>query len=105
MIAPALLLLVLQANGWVATPSQPTVGDTIQLERIVSTTPGWRVRAGKLASGTVAEPLGDAVVLAAPGAWVVRYAVVPVLDRPDEVLRALRHLRDLTLDAQTLHLR
>ena len=76
MIAPALLLLVLQANGWVATPSQPTVGDTIQLERTVSTSPGWRVRAGKLASGTVAEPLGDAVVLAAPGAWVVRYAVV-----------------------------
>jgi hypothetical protein len=78
MIAPALLMLVLQANGWVAAPSQPTVGDTIQLERTVSTLPGWRVRAGTLASATVAEPLGDAVVLAAspPGAWVVRYAVV-----------------------------
>lgn len=76
MIAPALLMLVLQADGWVAAPSQPTVGDTIQLERTVSTPPGWRVRAGKLASGTVAEPLDDAVVLAAPGAWVVRYMVV-----------------------------
>jgi hypothetical protein len=69
---------VLQANGWVAAPSQPTVGDTIQLERAVAAPPGWRVRAGKLASATVAEPLGDAVVLAAPppGAWVVRYTVV-----------------------------
>jgi hypothetical protein len=76
MIAPALLLLVLQANGWVATPSEPTVGDTIRLERTVTVPAGWRVRAGKLPSATVAEPLGDAVVLAAPGAWVVRYAVV-----------------------------
>jgi hypothetical protein len=76
MIAPALLMLVVQANGWVATPRQPTVGDTIQLERTIATPAGWRVRAGKLASGSVAEPLGDAVTLAAPGAWVVRYAVV-----------------------------
>jgi hypothetical protein len=76
MIAPVLLMLVFQTNGWVATPSQPTVGDTIQLERTMATPAGWRVRAGKLASATVAEPLGDAVVLAAPGAWVVRYAVV-----------------------------
>jgi len=77
MIAAA-LLLVLQANGWVATPSEPTVGDTIRLERTVTVPAGWRVRAGKLPSATVAEPLGDAVVLAAPppGAWVVRYAVV-----------------------------
>jgi len=76
MIAPALLMLVVQANGWVAAPSQPTVGDTIQLERTVLAPPGWRIRAGKLGSGTVAEPLGDAVVLAAPNAWVVRYVVV-----------------------------
>jgi len=75
MIVPV-LMLVLQANGWVATPSQPTVGDTIQLERTVSVPPGWRVRAGKLASATVAEPLGDPIVVPASGAWVVRYAVV-----------------------------
>src|SRR5206468_1441976 len=50
--------------------------DTIQLERTVSAPPGWRIRAGKLGSATVAEPLGDAVVLAAPNAWVVRYVVV-----------------------------
>jgi hypothetical protein len=76
MIAPALLLLVAQANGWAAAPSQPTVGDTIRLERMVETLPGWRVRAGRLPSATVAEPLGDPVVLGASGGWVVRYAVV-----------------------------
>ncbi len=76
MIAPALLLLVVQANGWIAVPSQPTVGDTIRLERTVPAPPGWRVRAGKLAAATVAEPLSDAVVFAVSGNWVVRYAVV-----------------------------
>ena len=75
MIVPV-VMLVLQANGWVATPSQPTVGDTIRLERTVSVPPGWRVRAGNLASATEAEPLGDAIVVPASGAWVVRYAVV-----------------------------
>src|SRR2546426_233814 len=75
MISPALLLVV-QANGWIAAPSQPTVGDTIRLERMVAAPPGWPVRAGKLASVTVAEPLGDAVVFASSGNWVVRYVVV-----------------------------
>jgi len=70
------LLLLLQA-GWTAAPSQPTVGDTIRLERSVQAPPGWRLRAGKLASGTMAEPLGDpAVVATSSGDWVVRYAVV-----------------------------
>jgi len=75
MIVPVLMLVV-QANGWVATPSQPTVGDTIRLERTVAVPSGWRVRAGKLGSVTVAEQLGDAIVVPASGAWVVRYAVV-----------------------------
>ena len=75
MIVPV-LLLVLQANAWVATPSQPTVGDTIRLERTVAVPSGWRVRAGKLGSATEAEQLGDAIVVPAAGAWVVRYAVV-----------------------------
>jgi hypothetical protein len=72
------LLLAVQATGWTAAPSQPTIGDTIQLERTIAAPPGWRVRAGKLASGAVAEPLGDASVSAQPGAgaWVVRYTVV-----------------------------
>jgi len=71
------LLLLLQA-GWTAAPSQPTVGDTIRLERSVQAPPGWRLRAGKLASGTMAEPLGDPAVVATSsgGDWVVRYAVV-----------------------------
>jgi hypothetical protein len=75
MIGPV-VMLVLQANGWVATPSQPTVGDTIRLERTVSVPPGWRVRAGKLGEATVAEQLGDPIVVPAAGGWVVRYAVV-----------------------------
>lgn len=74
----ALLLLLVQADGWIANPSRPTVGDTIRLERTITAPPGWRVRAGKLPAGTVAEPLNDAVVVAssASGAWTVRYAVV-----------------------------
>ncbi|MFN2572402.1 MAG: hypothetical protein ABR537_12470, partial [Gemmatimonadales bacterium] len=71
MISAALFLLVVQGSGWVATPSQPTVGDTIVLERAVAAAPGWRLRAGKLASSTVAEPLGDAVVFPSTvaGGW------------------------------------
>ncbi|OLC07120.1 MAG: hypothetical protein AUJ01_01735 [Acidobacteria bacterium 13_1_40CM_3_65_5] len=77
MIVSVLLVLVVQTDGWTAAPPQPTVGDTIRVERAVRAPAGWRVRAGTLASGTVAEPLGDAVVFAtAAGDWVVRYAVV-----------------------------
>lgn len=76
MITPVLVLLACQAGAWTASPSAPTVGDTIQLERAVTAPPGWRVRAGKLASATVAEPLGDAVVLATANGWIVRYDVV-----------------------------
>ena len=74
-----LLFLLIQAgDGWAVAPSRPTVGDTIRLERTVSALPGWRIRAGRLSSGSVAEPLSDAVVLATstPGQWVVRYAIV-----------------------------
>ena len=75
-----LLVLALQADGggWSATPAQPTVGDTIVLERTIAAPPGWRIRAGKLAAGSNAEPLGDPAVLAGsqPGDWVVRYPVV-----------------------------
>ncbi len=74
----ALLLLLVQTQGWTAAPYQPTVGDTIRLERSVSAPPGWRLRAAKLASTPDAEPLGDAEVLATPrsGDWIVRYTVV-----------------------------
>jgi len=74
----ALLVLLIQADGWTAAPGQPTVGDTIRIERRITAPAGWRIRAGRLASSTVAEPLGDPAVLASspPGQWVVRYAVV-----------------------------
>jgi len=72
----ALLALLLQTGSWSAAPLPPTVGDTIRLERTILVSPGWRVRAGKLESGTVTEPLGDALVVSAPGGWIVRYAVV-----------------------------
>lgn len=70
----ALALLV--QTGWAAAPARPTVGDTIRLERRIEAAPGWRVRAGKLESSPVAEPLGDAAVLSTDGGWVVRYGVV-----------------------------
>jgi len=74
----ALLLLVLQADGWAVSPTQPTVGDTIRIERTITAPPGWRIRAGKLPSGSLTEPLSDAMVLATatPGQWIVRYAIV-----------------------------
>lgn len=72
-----LLLLLAQAGGWTAAPSAPTVGDTIRLERTIPAPAGWRVRAGKLPSGAVAEPLGDAAIVpSASGGWTIRYAVV-----------------------------
>src|SRR5256885_2898333 len=77
----AFLLLLLQApvpGDWRAAPARPTVGDTIRLERVLETAPGWRVRAGKLepASAAQAEPLGDPVVAQAANGWLVRYTVV-----------------------------
>lgn len=86
-----LLLLLIQApaaaDGWAVTPSRVTVGDTIRVERTVSAPPGWRIRAGRLSSGSVAEPLSDAVVLATPipGQWVVRYAIVAWAPGPTSV--------------------
>ncbi|MGH7519741.1 MAG: hypothetical protein ACREMI_00535 [Gemmatimonadales bacterium] len=73
----ALLLLLAQADGWSATPAAPTVGDTIKLERTIAAPAGWRVRAGRLPSGAVAEPLSDAVIIpSGSGGWTVRYVVV-----------------------------
>ena len=72
MIALALLL----QSVWTAAPSRPTVGDTIRLERAITTPSGWRVRIGKLDGYPDAEQLGDATVLAAHSGWMVRVAVV-----------------------------
>lgn len=78
MLLPVLCALQATTGGWTAAPRQPTVGDTIRLERAFAAPAGWRVRAGKLQSSTLAEPLGDAVVLASatPGEWLVRYTIV-----------------------------
>lgn len=75
----ALWVLLAQAGGWTVAPSAPprTVGDTIRLERTIAAPAGWRVRAGRLPSGAVAEPLGEPVILpSGSGAWTVRYVVV-----------------------------
>jgi hypothetical protein len=71
-----LLAVLLQGSGWVAVSPRPTVGDTIWLERTVTTAPGWRVRVAKLDPGPQTEPLGDPVVVRAEGGWTVRYPIV-----------------------------
>jgi hypothetical protein len=72
----ALLFLLLQGDGWTAAPSHPTVGDTIRLERTITTPPGWRVRAGKLEGYTDVEQLGDVAVVPTSNGWTVRYFIV-----------------------------
>src|SRR2546422_7931239 len=44
---------------WLAAPDRPTVGDTVWLERTVLALPGWRVRAGELATAERGGPLRD----------------------------------------------
>ena len=65
-----------QGSGWVATPTSPSVGDTIRLERAIVVPAGWQLRVGKLESTEADEPLADPVILRSPGGWVVRYTVV-----------------------------
>jgi len=65
-----------QAGGWQASPPNPTVGDTIWLERALAVPSGWQVRAGKLDATEAVEPLADPVVRRSAAGWVVRYAVV-----------------------------
>ena len=65
-----------QAGGWQASPPNPTVGDTIWLERALVVPSGWQIRAGKLDATEAVEPLADPVVRRSAEGWVVRYAVV-----------------------------
>jgi hypothetical protein len=69
-------LAAAQAGPWIVSPPSPTVGDTVWLARQVTTPAGWRVRAGKLEATDAIGSLGDAAVLRAPDAWVIRYPVV-----------------------------
>jgi len=65
-----------QGGGWASAPANPTVGDTIWVERTVTVPPGWQVRAGKLDATEDVEALVDPAVLRTAGGWLVRYAVV-----------------------------
>ena len=65
-----------QAGGWQASPPNPTVGDTIVLERTLTVPSGWQVRPGKLDATEAIEPLADPVVRRSGAGWVVRYSVV-----------------------------
>src|SRR5947208_9161504 len=65
-----------QGVGWSVTPTAPTVGDTIWLERALAVPTGWQVRAGKLEATEAIEPLADPAVRRSAAGWVVRYAVV-----------------------------
>jgi hypothetical protein len=72
----ALLLLLLQGDGWRVAPARPTVGDTIRVERTIAAPAGWRVRAAKLEAAADVEQLGEVRVAAGPSGWAVRYLLV-----------------------------
>ena len=73
---PHLAALLLQAAAWSSAPPQPTVGDTIWLERTVPVPAGWRVRAGRLDPAGDIEPLADPTLRRVGDGWSVRYPVV-----------------------------
>jgi hypothetical protein len=70
---------------WTVTPSFPTVGDTIRLERAFSLPAGWRVRPGRLEASEQVEALEDARVVPRGSDWVVRYTVVAWAPGPQHV--------------------
>ncbi len=63
---------------WQVRPAEPSVGDTIWLEAVITVPGGWGLRAGKLEPTERLEPLGDPALRRAPagGGWLVRYPVV-----------------------------
>src|SRR5439155_1745415 len=68
-----------QGSGvWQVRPAEPTVGDTIWLEAVITVPGGWGLRAGKLEPTERLEPLGDPALRRTPGGggWLVRYPVV-----------------------------
>ena len=76
MITLFVLLAVLQGGSWSSWPASPTVGDTVWVERLVTTPAGWRVRPGRLDASDDAEALTDPMVLRHRDGWLVRYGVV-----------------------------
>ncbi len=67
------LLLV---QGWVVEPQQPTIGDTVVLEREVAVAdPTARLRLTPLAGSPSVEPLARPEVISGAGGFVARYLV------------------------------
>ncbi len=67
------LLLV---QGWVVVPEQPTIGDTVVLEReVVVADPTARLRLSPLAGSSSLEPLARPEVISGAGGFVARYLV------------------------------
>jgi hypothetical protein len=71
--------------AWTVTPSRPSVGDTVWLERRFTLPAGWRVRPGRLLSSDEVEALADPAVTRSGGDWVVRYAVAAWTPGPHSV--------------------
>jgi hypothetical protein len=69
-------LAAAQTGPWHVSPPSPTVGDTVWFARQVTTSPEWRVRAGKFDETDEIGSLGDPAVLRAPNGWVIRYPIV-----------------------------
>jgi hypothetical protein len=76
MMLAMLVLSLVQGGAWSSRPPQPSVGDTVWIERAVPAPAGWRLRPGRLTPGENYEPLTDPVVLRDESGWLVRYGVV-----------------------------
>jgi hypothetical protein len=66
-------------------PSQPTVGDTVWLERRFPLPTGWRLRPGRLAGSGAVEPLGEPIMERSDADWIVRYPVTAWTPGPHAV--------------------
>ncbi len=71
----ALLGLLQGPQTWSVLPSDPTVGDTVVLRRLLPGSPGVRVRPVPLSPSYLIEPLGDPQAERAGTALVLSYAV------------------------------
>jgi len=91
MIGATLVWLLLQGDGWTASPSRPTVGDTIRLERTVPAPGGWRLRTSKLfvEDRLLDERGAAAAVLLRPGQPRPSSLVQPLLPRAAKLERRL----------------
>ncbi len=78
MIATLLsLTLAVQGTGWQATPTHPTVGDTVLLERSVPVPAGAVLRLAPLEGSAILEPLGPPEATHLEGRVRIRYVAAP----------------------------